>query len=153
MERMITNQEMTPALRHPPIPGIRHPATAIPTNSTKRNCNFMTEKENPRITAFRLLAVAVDDHEPSRADHGRLILSQIKNDGSMIEVLLELADIAAILQRSRYGPKAYDRTISEIQRLADPYPDPYRLLDYAAIPPDQRTPRRPQKDRPIRRNK
>jgi hypothetical protein len=129
-----------PALRLPP--GARLTAYAY-INETKRT--FM--KPDPRIDAMRLLAVALDTDNDAKADHGRLILNQIHNDGSMTDVLVALADIAAAVCRSRFGTAAHQRALSGIAQLLD---KPEHKTVEQSPPSYGRTPR-PHRDPPINR--
>jgi len=95
---------------------------------------------NPEITAWRLLACSLGDDDV-KTDHLALILSQLNRRALMTDTLIQLADIAANLARSRYGDAAHGRCLSSIASLLDQ--------------PDQHTPVREGKayrDRPNRRN-
>jgi hypothetical protein len=120
--------------RRPPSATAQAPSPSATVLPTYRRNDKMTK--DPRITALRMLAVALDTDNDARTDHGRAILNEIDQTGAWRDVLCELADIAASLQRCQYGFHAYVRALEMIQRLV--------------IEPDQRTPR-PLKDRPNRR--
>jgi hypothetical protein len=96
----------------------------------------MTE---PKVTALRLIAAALDDDE-AKGDYARYILREIYTSRSARAVLVELADVAAGVCRSRYGHVARERVLSEIASLLNQQPE------------EQRTPR-VYKDSPIRKDK
>lgn len=98
---------------------------------------------DPKVTAWRLIALALDDHSHAKPDYIRLLMSQIERDGSMRDVLIALADIAATLQEKQTGVFAYCSALDEIEGLITGK-TPKRT------PPCAHTPR-PHRDRPTNR--
>jgi hypothetical protein len=94
--------------------------------------------DDPKIHAWRLISAALDDDPDTKGLYSIAALREIRDAHIVRDVLCELADIAAMFARSRYGDCAYLRALQEIEYLIQPEPE--------------RTPR-PHKDRPINRRK